>query len=68
MKPPLYTPHWRALTMLYAALAESHPGTVEPTVEKIPRCARKYLKTAIESARRYIEQTHPRAWEELRPG
>lgn len=55
-------------SVLCAALGESHPGAVESAVEKIPRRARKYLKPAIESARRYIEQTHPRAWEELWPG
>jgi len=52
--------------VLCAALAESHPGAVESAVAEIPRRARKYLKPAIESARRFIEQTHPRAWEELR--
>jgi hypothetical protein len=53
--------------VLCAALAESHPGAVESAVAEIPRRARKYLKSAIESARRFIEQTHPRAWEELHP-
>jgi hypothetical protein len=53
--------------VLCAALAESHPGAVESAVEKIPRRARKYIKPAIESARRFIEQSHPRAWEELHP-
>ena len=54
--------------VLCAALAESHPGAVESAVTKIPRRARKYLKPAIESARRFIEPSHPRAWEELHPG
>jgi hypothetical protein len=50
---------------LCAALAESHPGAVESAVAKVPSRARKYLKPAIESARRFLEQTHPRAWDEL---
>ena len=51
--------------VLCAALAESHPGAIESAVAQVPRRAKKYLKLATESARRYLEQTHLRAWEEL---
>ncbi len=54
--------------VLCAALAESHPGAVESAVAEIPQRARKYLKPAIESARRFLDQTHERAWEELHAG
>lgn len=48
-----------------AALAASHPGAIESAVEQVPRRARKYLKLATASARRYLEKDHLRAWEEL---
>jgi len=51
--------------VLCAALAESHPGAIESAMENVPPRARKYLMPAIGSARRYLEQAHPRAWEEL---
>lgn len=51
--------------VLCAALAESHPGAIESAVAQIPRRAKKYLAPAIESARRYLDPTHARAWEEL---
>lgn len=54
--------------VLCAALAESHPGAVESAVAEIPKRARKYFKPAIQSARRFLDQTHERAWEELHTG
>ncbi|MCK7494444.1 MAG: nucleotidyltransferase domain-containing protein [Comamonadaceae bacterium] len=51
--------------VLCAALAESHPGAVESAVAKIPQRARKYLKPALETARRFLDPSHARAWEEL---
>lgn len=51
--------------VLCAALAESYPGAIESAVTQVPRRAKKYLKLAMESARRYLEQTNIRAWEEL---
>jgi hypothetical protein len=51
--------------VLCAALADGHPGAIESAVARVPRSAKKHLKPAIATARRYIEQLHPRAWEEL---
>ncbi len=51
--------------VLCAALAESHPGAIESAAAEIPRRVKKYLKLAIKSARRFLEPTHLRAWEEL---
>ncbi|MHB8742163.1 MAG: GSU2403 family nucleotidyltransferase fold protein [Sulfuricaulis sp.] len=51
--------------VLCAALAESHPGAIESAVAQIPRRAKKYLAPAVESARRYLEPSHGRAWAEL---
>ncbi|MBI3898418.1 MAG: hypothetical protein HY308_08995 [Gammaproteobacteria bacterium] len=51
--------------VLCAALAESHPGAIESAVAGIPPRAKKYFKTAVVSAQRFLEQAHPRAWEEL---
>ncbi len=51
--------------VLCAALAESHPGAIEAALAQIPRRAKKYLALAIESARRFLESAHGRAWEEL---
>lgn len=51
--------------VLCAVLAESHSGAIEAAVERVPRRAKKYLTPAIKSARRFLETTHARAWEEL---
>lgn len=51
--------------VLCAALTESHPGAIESAVAQIPRRAKKYLTPAVESARRFLEPAHLRAWEEL---
>ncbi|MBI5783128.1 MAG: hypothetical protein HZA69_05265 [Gammaproteobacteria bacterium] len=51
--------------VLCAVLAESHPGAIESAVAQVPRRAKKYLTPAIESARRFLEPAHVRAWEEL---
>jgi hypothetical protein len=51
--------------VLCAALAESHPGAIESAVAQVPRRAKKYLPPAVESARRYLDPAHGRAWEEL---
>jgi hypothetical protein len=51
--------------VLCAALAESHPGAIEAAAEQIPRRAKKYLAPAVEAARRFLEATYLRAWEEL---
>jgi hypothetical protein len=52
-------------SVLCAVLADSHPGALESALAAVPRPARKYLKPALESARRHLEAEHPRAWEEL---
>jgi hypothetical protein len=52
-------------SVLAAVLAESHPGALEAAAGALPRRARKYLRAALESARRHLESAHPRAWEEL---
>lgn len=51
--------------VLCAALAESYPGAIESAAAQTPRRAKKYLALAIESARRFLESSHSRAWEEL---
>ncbi|HEY0709179.1 MAG TPA: GSU2403 family nucleotidyltransferase fold protein [Polyangia bacterium] len=51
--------------VLCAALAEHHPGAVAAAVAAVPPRARKYLRAALETARRWVERDHPRAWEEL---
>ncbi len=51
--------------VLCAVLAESHPGAIEAAVAQVPRRAKKYLTPAIESARRFLEPAHVRAWEGL---
>jgi len=51
--------------VLFAVLAEKHPGAIESALKKVPRPARKYLKPAIESGRSLLETTYPRAWDTL---
>ena len=51
--------------VLCAGLAEGHPGAIEAAVAQIPRRARKYLASAVASARRFLEPANARAWEEL---
>lgn len=51
--------------VLCAALTESHPGAIESAVAQVPRRAKKYLRPAVESAQRFLEHTHSRAWEDL---
>lgn len=52
-------------SVLCAALADTHPGAIEAAVAQTPRSIKKHLKAALTTARRYLEQVHPRAWEEL---
>lgn len=54
--------------VLCAVLAESHSGAIADAVTALPRRARKHFRAAAESARRHLEQAHPRAWEELSEG
>lgn len=51
--------------VLAAALAEGHPGAIEAAVAAVPRPAVKRFQQGRESARRWLERDHPRAWEEL---
>ena len=51
--------------VLCAALAESHPGAIESAVAQAPRRTKKYLRPAVEAARRFLDPVHGRAWEEL---
>jgi hypothetical protein len=55
-------------SVLCAVLADHHPGALESALAAVPRRARKYLLAGRESARRYLEQNHPRSWEELNSG
>lgn len=50
---------------LCAALAELHPGALETAITAVPRGAKKHLSRGIQTARRYLEDAHPRAWEEI---
>jgi len=52
-------------SVLCAALADTHPGAIDSAVSQVPKRAKKYLKLATESARRFLEGNHLRAWEEL---
>jgi hypothetical protein len=52
-------------SVLCAALADNHPHAIESAVSRVPRRARKYFKSALESARRLLEGDHARALEEL---
>jgi hypothetical protein len=54
--------------VLCAVLSETHAGAVPAALDELPRRARHHLQPAIESARRHLEQAHPRAWEELQGG
>lgn len=51
--------------VLCAALAESHPGSIESAAHQLPVRSRKHFKRSLAIARRYLEADHPRAWEEL---
>lgn len=51
--------------VLAAALADGHPGAVEAAVTAVPRVVAKRFRQGCESARRWLEKDHPRAWEEL---
>jgi hypothetical protein len=51
--------------VLAAALADGHPGAIESAAAAVPRAARKRLREAMKSARRWLETDYPRAWEEL---
>ena len=53
-------------SVLCAVLGETHPGALESAVADAPRKARRHLIAGLASARRYLEDSHPRAWEELR--
>jgi hypothetical protein len=52
-------------SVLCAVLSETHSGTLTAALEAVPRRARHHLLAATESARRHLERTHPRAWDEL---
>jgi hypothetical protein len=54
-------------SVLAAVLAETHAGALESAVAGLPRRARKHFAAALEQARAYLEDTHKRAWDELRP-
>jgi hypothetical protein len=51
--------------VLAAALAETHPGALQSAADEIPSSARKRFKQSLDSARRWLEKDHPRAWDEL---
>lgn len=53
--------------VLCAALGEGHPGALTAARDAIPRRAIKYFRKALVSVRATLEETHPRAWEELSP-
>lgn len=52
-------------SVLAAVLAANQSDAVAGAVAALPRAARRHLAPALESARRYLAQAHPRAWEEL---
>jgi hypothetical protein len=52
-------------SVLAAALADGHPGAIEAAVAAVPRGAFKRFQQGCESARRWLEKEHPRAWDEL---
>ena len=54
--------------VLAAALADGHPGAIESAVAVVPRPAAKRFQQGRESARRWLETSYPRAWEELTAG
>ena len=54
--------------VLAAALSDGHPGAIEAAVAAVPRQVAKRLEQGLESARRWLEKDHPRAWEELTGG
>jgi hypothetical protein len=51
--------------VLAAALADAHSGAIAAAVQEVPRRAWRFLRPAVDAARRYLEAPHPRAWEEL---
>jgi hypothetical protein len=51
--------------VLAAALSDGHPGAIESAVAAVPPSAVKRFEQGRESARRWLEKDHPRAWEEL---
>lgn len=51
-------------SVLFAVLAERHPGALEQAAKSVPASARRYLKAAAGVARAQLE-SHPRAIEAL---
>jgi hypothetical protein len=51
--------------VLSAVLAETQSGAIEDAVAALPSGAQKHFRKGRESARRHLERSHPRAWEEL---
>lgn len=54
-------------SVLCAALAELYPGAIESAIEAVPKKASKHLAKGRRAARRYLEETHPRAWAAMNP-
>jgi hypothetical protein len=53
-------------SVLAAVLAQTHPGALEEAIQALPRRARRHYLAALDLTRPYLEEPHPRAWEELR--
>ena len=51
--------------VLLAALAETHPGSIESAVHSIPKRSARLFATALRSVAPILEETSPRAWDEL---
>jgi len=51
--------------VVFAVLAESHPGAIEQAIETVPKRARRYVHAALPLVQRHLERPHPRAWDEL---
>src|SRR6185436_19734764 len=52
--------------VLFAVLAETHPGALEGAIDAVPLAARKYLEPALRALQPLLQEAHPRAWEEVR--
>ncbi len=52
-------------SVLFAALAETHPGAIEEARAAIPVRAKKHVRAALAALRPRLEAAAPRAWAEL---